>query len=367
VTGSRFAAHPSARHFRTARTALTAALLLLALLIGCRKRPSDREVRGAAAELVESARRATGGKAQIAVWEERGAEGLRESVAIRLGDATRLAALERALDRAAERNRLARVEVQRAAGELRFSYRQNGRITQSIGILWPVAPPPRTLAAAGPRLAIIIDDLGYDRPADEAVLRLRFPLTVSVLPDLPDSRAISEEAHARGYQVLLHLPMQPEGSGARTEAKELRPGMGQEEVTRTIAAMLATVPPAVGVNNHEGSLATTDSALMAETMQVLRARRLFFIDSRTTTATVAYQTARAAGVPAAYRNVFLDDAPNREAVLRQLERAARLAREHGWSIAIGHPHPATLAALREALPELERENIRLVFASELAR
>jgi polysaccharide deacetylase 2 family uncharacterized protein YibQ len=366
VTGSPFATDLSAKRQQKIPVALTAALLLLALLAGCRKRASDQQVRKAAADLAEAARRSTGGKAEITRREEGGAEGLREWMAIRLGDATRVAALERALDAAAARNRLAHAEEKRAPGELRLSYRQAGRITQRIGIFWAVAPAARAPGPAAPRLAIIIDDLGYDPGAAEAVLRLRYPLTVSVLPDLPHSREIAEEAHARGYQVLLHLPMEPESPNPR-EAKELRPGMGQAEVTRAIATMLATVPPAVGVNNHEGSLATADPALMAETMRVLRARHLFFIDSRTTVATVAYEAARQAGVPAAYRKVFLDDAPNRAAVLRQLERAARLAREQGWSIAIGHPHSATLAALREALPELERENIRLVFASELAR
>ncbi len=368
MTGSPVTARFSARSHQKIQIVLTATLLLLAVLAGCRKRASDQQVRKAAAELAESARRATEGKANIAVREERTAEGLRESIAIRLGEAAGLAALERALDATAARNHLERAGEQRAPGELRLAYRQIGRITQSVGIFWPATPAARpSRPAAAPRLAIIIDDLGYDPAAAEAVLRLRYPLTVSVLPNLPHSREIAQEASARGYQVLLHLPMQPEGSAARREVEELRPGMGQAAVTSAIAAMLSTVPPAVGVNNHEGSLATADPGLMAETMRVLRARHLFFIDSRTTAATVAYEAAREAGVPAAYRKVFLDDAPNREAVLHQLERAARLAREQGWSIAIGHPHPATLAALREALPELERENIRLVFASELAR
>jgi uncharacterized protein len=366
VSGSRSGAPPSLIRPGKVLLLLAAAFCLVAFLAGCRKRPTDRQVRQITAELAEAARRATGGKATMAVRAERAREGLRESLAIRLDSAARLRALEQALEAVARRHRMTREAEKSRPGELRFSYRQSGRITHAVEIFWP-ALPAEIRAETGPRLAIIIDDLGYSQPDAEAVLRLPFRLTVSVLPDLPHSREIAEEARRRGYQVLLHLPMEPEGSDRRGEARELRPGMGQAAVAQMIAAMLATVPPAVGVNNHQGSLATADPELMAETMRVLRTRRLFFIDSRTTTATVGYRAAREAGVPAAYRKVFLDDVPSREAVLRQLRRAARLARAQGWSIAIGHPHPVTLEALREALPEFQRENIRLVFASDLAR
>jgi len=131
--------------------------------------------------------------------------------------------------------------------------------------------------------------------------------------------------------------------------------------------MLATVPHAIGANNHEGSRATADARLMTELMPLLRARGLFFIDSRTTAATVAYDEAKRAGVRAASRNVFLDDTPTRDAVLAQLDVAARDAMRERYAIAIGHPHPETIAALREGVPRLERRGIRIVFASELVR
>ena len=130
--------------------------------------------------------------------------------------------------------------------------------------------------------------------------------------------------------------------------------------------MLDTVPHAAGVNNHEGSRATADTALMEALMPALRARGLFFIDSRTTAATVAYDTAERSGVRAASRKVFLDDTPERAAILAQLELAARDALHDGSAIAIGHPHPATIAALAEGVPGLEARGIRLVFASDLA-
>ena len=136
-------------------------------------------------------------------------------------------------------------------------------------------------------------------------------------------------------------------------------------ITRTTEEMLATVPHAAGVNNHQGSRATADPALMDAVMRALAPRHLFFIDSRTTAATVAYDTAERDGVRAAWRKVFLDDVATRPAVLKQLRLAVHDAQKQGWAIAIGHPHPATIAALAESLPHLEAQGILLVLASDV--
>jgi uncharacterized protein len=224
-----------------------------------------------------------------------------------------------------------------------------------------------TRSSREPRLAIIIDDLGNDPSEVRAVLALPFHVTASVLPHREDSMQTANEAWRRGDQVMLHLPMQPIDDGAQSEKIELRAGMTENQVRSVLAGMLADVPHAAGVNNHEGSRATADPQLMAELMPELRKRGLFFIDSRTTAATVAYEAAERAGVRAASRKVFLDDVATRAAVLAQLELAARDAVRDGSAIAIGHPHPETIAALAEGVPELERRGIRLVFASELAR
>jgi polysaccharide deacetylase 2 family uncharacterized protein YibQ len=141
--------------------------------------------------------------------------------------------------------------------------------------------------------------------------------------------------------------------------------MNQQQVASALDAMLETVPHAAGVNNHQGSRATADPALMQALMPALRERGLFFIDSRTTAATVAYDAAESAGVRSASRKVFLDDTATREAVLAQLDLAARDALRDGSAIAIGHPHPATIVALAEGVPGLESKGIRLVFASDL--
>lgn len=224
------------------------------------------------------------------------------------------------------------------------------------------APHPQ---ASSPRLAIILDDVVSDPSAADAIYALHYPLTLSVLPNHPQSAQIAEEAHRRGYQIMLHLPMESIAN-EMPEPQELRPGMSSTQVSATLDSMLSTVPDAVGVNNHQGSLATSNPELMAELMPLLRSHHLFFIDSRTTAATTAYEQAQSAGVPSSFRNVpFLDDIQEAGAIRRQLELAFKEAREKHEAIAIGHPHPETLRALSESLPEAESQGIRLVHASDL--
>ena len=130
---------------------------------------------------------------------------------------------------------------------------------------------------------------------------------------------------------------------------------------------MAAVPYARGANNHMGSRATADRALMTAVMKALAQRRMYFVDSRTSVNTVAFDVARSVGVPTFYRSVFLDDTETPGYTLGQLRQLCRVARRQGAALAIGHPYPTTLAALRQFLPEFEREDIQLVPASELAR
>ena len=243
----------------------------------------------------------------------------------------------------------------------------SGARTLLVLEVFDVELPPLPPAGSGnaPALAVIVDDLGYDSAAARAVLALPARVTVAVLPNLPDSPAIAEEAHRRGIQVLLHLPMESVAGEDKAEKIELHVGEPAGEVDRVLDEMLATVPHAAGVNNHQGSRATSNAALMAALAAALRARGLFFIDSRTAPNSLAYEAARRAGVPAAARNIFLDDDEQPAAVRRQLERAEKLSREQGWCVAIGHPHPATVEVLAEMLPEIEARGVRLVSASDL--
>lgn len=341
-------------------------------LAGClRKSPGGAQIESITRELVAAAQSAVGRNAQISIrpemrrsWSGR-AQLAADDIFIQLPAASDRVPLERALDRAAARQQLRRVPHSAAPGEIRFDYFLGGQRTHSIRIAFAAG---NSFASRGarraPRLAIIIDDMGGDPSAARALLKLPFPLTFSVLPDQLHSAEIADEAHRRGDQVMLHLPMQFEGTVAKAEPVELRLGMPSSEVDRLLAQMLANVPHAIGVNNHEGSLATANPQLMSELMEALRRRNLFFIDSRTTAATVAFAAAEHAGVRAASRKVFLDDVESRGAVLEQLDLAARDAARDGSAIAIGHPHPVTIAALSEGLPHLQ-SRVRLVFASTL--
>jgi polysaccharide deacetylase 2 family uncharacterized protein YibQ len=359
----------------------------LVCLIGCHKKSASRaEIRSVTEEIVAAAQRAAGHKLEIEIHPEEqtlqtsSTETNHESdsLYIRLENPAQADTLERSLGEIARRHKLT-VDESSSAKMLRVDFSRAGIRTHSIhlivpltGRLHPAAGAPSG-GATGPRLAIIIDDMGHDRaPADE-LLALPIPLTISILPHLPLSAEVAEEAFRRGDQVLLHLPMEPEAGsaggpdGVTQEPIELRVGMSSGEVNATLAGMLETVPHAAGVNNHEGSRATADGPLMQALMPDLRARNLFFIDSRTTAATVAYATAEKDGVPAASRKVFLDDTPTQEAVLVQLELAAKDAYREGSAIAIGHPHRVTIAALAQEAPALESRGIRLVFASDLVQ
>ena len=252
---------------------------------------------------------------------------------------------------------------------LLFYYLHAGGATHAVhihaGATVSSAGPSGTNQKGAARLAIILDDLGSDRSVANAIFALPYPLTVSILPNHEHSVDIAEAAHRRGDEVMLHLPMQSIGEET-SEAKELRPGMSAAEVGALVSPLLQAFPYISGVNNHQGSQATSDAALMQALMPLLREKHLFYIDSRTTAATVAYDTAHASGVRCAFRNVpFLDDVQEESAIRRQLEIAMRDARKTGEAVAICHPHPATLKALREALPHAAAQGVRLVHASEL--
>jgi uncharacterized protein len=280
--------------------------------------------------------------------------------------------LIQSLDRVATSNHLTRDAGASSGALLRLDYRSAGVITNSIHIVAPLpgssALPPAPKHGphqSGARLAIILDDLGNDRAAADAIFALPYPLTISVLPDHAHSTDIAEEAHRRGYEVLLHLPMQSVANDT-PEAEELHPGMPPQELPILFERMMQSVPNAAGVNNHQGSQATADPALMEALMPVLQKWNLFYVDSRTTAATVAYDTAERMGVRSAFRNVpFLDDVAEVRAVRKQLELALRDAHEKGEAIAIGHPHPATLKALGEILPRAEASGVHLVYVSDL--
>jgi uncharacterized protein len=360
-----------------AGTFLSALGLLAALLGGCKKaeKPPAAEIHAITREFLTAVKAAAPAdvRGELSATDQDPASFDVINVTIRADSSSSsqeiVARLLRAMNSVATRRRLSRDGPLESREGILYAYRRAGVVTQKVHFHEQIEASshevPPSAQTGGARLAIIIDDLGNDRTAADAIFALQCPITISVLPNHPRSIEIAQEAHRRGFQIMLHLPMESIGN-ERPEAQELRPGMSAGEVTALVDNLLQAVPDVAGVNNHQGSQSTADAALMDELMPVLRERNLFYVDSRTTAATVAYDAAQRIGVRSGFRNVpFLDDVAEVGAVRKQLQLALRDARKKGDAIAIGHPHPATLQALREVLPEAKAQGVRLVFVSEV--
>jgi len=227
-------------------------------------------------------------------------------------------------------------------------------------------PPPAGEPPAGRpgRVALVIDDLG--RSVDDLLPleRLGVPITYSVLPFEERTPAVVAQLRGRGEEILLHLPMEPK-SGANPGPGALRLGMTADELRQRTLAALQAVPGAVGVNNHMGSGLSADERSMSAILRVLSTRGLFFLDSRTSPDSVGYRTALSLGVPAAERQVFLDPDPRPQAVHEQFLRLLEVARTRGAAVAIGHPHPDTLAVLTAEVPRARAAGYEFVPVSYL--
>lgn len=227
------------------------------------------------------------------------------------------------------------------------------------------APDVRAPERPAGHLALVIDDLGRSLDEVSALDDLRVPLSYSVLPYETMTREVVARLHDEHREILCHLPMQPVGGEANPGPGALLEGMGEDDLQRATRAALARVPGAVGANNHMGSRLTEDPRAMGAVLTVLQQQRLFFLDSRTSAGSVGYRLARSLGLPAAERQVFLDDSADPAAIHEQFARFLARAKESGAAIAIAHPRPATLAVLREEVPKAQAEGFTFVPVSFL--
>ena len=229
----------------------------------------------------------------------------------------------------------------------------------------PLAPPKKRLApTTGARLAIVIDDLGPAPALTRRAIDLPTPVTLAFLPYADNLAAETAAAKARGHEIFLHLPMEPIGS-PDPGPNAILVGLDPDEFRRRLGWAFDRVPLATGVNNHMGSRATSEPETMLKVLQEVRRRGLSFVDSRTSPLSVGDGLAAQLGIPHAARDVFLDNNPSTGAILLQLAHAERLARRQGHALAIGHPHPTTLAVLQRWLPDAEARGLRIVRAQEL--
>jgi uncharacterized protein len=217
------------------------------------------------------------------------------------------------------------------------------------------------------KIVLILDDVGFEHQPVADAIRIDPNLNFSVLPNAPHAVEVATQLHERGFEVLCHLPMEPEhfprvspGAGA------VLTSMSDDEIARTTLKNVEAVPYARGVNNHMGSRATADRRVMESVLAALP-EDMYFIDSRTTSASVAASVAREMKIRAASRNIFLDDVESESAVRRQLRELAAEAEQHGIAIGIGHMYPVTIRVLTTQVPELRRQGFRFIRASQAVR
>jgi polysaccharide deacetylase 2 family uncharacterized protein YibQ len=236
--------------------------------------------------------------------------------------------------------------VKQAPTQITFYIYCTGLFTHRLNLVGDgISLPQRS---SRPKVGIIIDDLGYDSALANAFIGLDIPLTLSVLPFTPNSRAIAQMARQAGRETMLHLPMEP------INYPSINPGdgvlllsMDKETILEVLDDDLRQTPFIVGVNNHMGSRFTENEEKITIVLEELKKRNLYFVDSRTTSGTVAFKTAQKMAMKAAKRDIFLDNDLSEHALKIQMERLLSLARHKGQAIGIGHPHQETLHLLRE--------------------
>ena len=217
-----------------------------------------------------------------------------------------------------------------------------------------------------PLVALIVDDLGYDKKIAKKFLALNVNLTFSILPHSPFQNEIARLASSKGIEIMLHLPMEP------VEYPDVNPGpgtllssMSPDELIGQLEDDLNALPGITGVNNHMGSKLTAESTQMYQIFSILKQRGLFFIDSRTTSDSMGRPSARLFQIPFAERDVFIDHYLKPNFIRKQIKELIRIARSNGAAVGILHPHSTTYQILREELPELQNQ-VQLVSASKIA-
>lgn len=218
-----------------------------------------------------------------------------------------------------------------------------------------------------PKVAIIIDDFGNGQKGTKEMLNMPFKFTVAVMPFLPTSRSDAELAHKQGYDVIVHMPMEPKTG----KASWLGPGaitsdLSDDEIRKKVEAAIDDIPYAIGMNNHMGSKITGDERIMAIVLAVCRERGLFFVDSKTNYRSVVGQLATQVGMPPVNNHIFLDDVHTINHVSKQLREVELYASQNRYCITIGHVGDKTAETLRTRIPQM-KENVEFVGISDLVR
>ena len=217
------------------------------------------------------------------------------------------------------------------------------------------------------RIAIVIDDWGYNLNNLSLLADISYPLTLSVLPALPYSERISSEAKKRGLEVILHLPLEPLPSEfKRLEQNTIMTDMDEAKIKNILLADLSGIHGVKGISNHMGSKATTSAKVMETVFLVMKKRGLYFFDSLVSRGSVAKSLSRTIGIKFAKRDIFLDNEASPDYIKGQIKKLKNIALSRGYAIGVGHDRATTLRVLIEVMPELKKEGLKFVFVSELA-
>ncbi len=237
---------------------------------------------------------------------------------------------------------------------------QTCAVTDSPFMLAWLAAAPHTASRQRPRVVIVIDDMGIDKKRSARMARLSSQLTLAFLPYAHNVQLQVNTAAAMGHEIMMHVPMLPQGAKIDPGPNVLRADIAADELRRRILANLDAFEGYVGINNHMGSAFTQDRAGLEMLMSELATRGVFFLDSKTHPKSVAEQVATEAGVMAAHRDVFIDHIETPQAVAKALARVEHDARKNGVAIAIGHPKDVTIEGLAAWLPTLKAKGIEVV-------
>jgi len=218
-----------------------------------------------------------------------------------------------------------------------------------------------------PKVAFIIDDLGYETEVAKKIMELEFPIALSILPFLQYSEFIAEEGRKNNQEIMLHLPMEPSNSSANPGPGAIKSYMSEEEIRQAVRDCILNFPYIIGVNNHMGSKITEDREIMEIVLEEIKGYNSFFIDSITTKNSIAYEVAQEMEIKSAVRSVFLDNENDMEYIKGQMLEVQETALRKGEAIAIGHSRINTYYVLKRMIPELIRAGIEIVPVSELVK
>lgn len=218
-----------------------------------------------------------------------------------------------------------------------------------------------------PKVVIVMDDFGYNMNDLEELFAAKSPITFSILPNLPYSRRLAELASSKGYEVILHLPLEANDKSAPLEAGTIKTGMDEKEVIAILEKNIENITGLRGTSNHQGSKATENKALMTIILKDLKKRNLFFFDSLVTQKSICRDVAAALGVPYAKRDMFLDNTNSADYIERQALALRKFAFKNGRAIAICHDRKNTIAVLSKMMPELAADGIVFVRLSDMVK